>query len=106
MLESAKCRDLDRYNAATGAALPRIVVVIDEAANLMAVAKKAVEAAVSRLAAEARAAGVHIIMATQRPTVDVVTGTIKENFPWRLAYKMTQREGSRTVIGECGAENC
>jgi len=88
----------------TMAPLPMIVVIIDEVADLMMVAGKEIEAAVQRLAQMARAAGIHVIMATQRPSVDVITGTIKANFPTRISFQVTSKIDSRTILGEMGAE--
>ncbi len=84
--------------------LPFIVVIIDEMADLMLVAGKEIEAAVQRLAQMARAAGIHVIMATQRPSVDVITGTIKANFPTRISFQVTSKIDSRTILGEMGGE--
>ena len=97
-------RNIDGYNTKHKLAMPYIVVIVDEMSDLMLVAGKEIENYIQKLSQMARAAGVHIIMATQRPSVDVITGTIKANFPTRISFQVTSKIDSRTILGEQGAE--
>ena len=97
-------RNIDGYNAKHKLPMPYIVVIVDEMSDLMLVASKEIEGYIQKLSQMARAAGIHIIMATQRPSVDVITGTIKANFPTRISFQVTSKIDSRTILGEQGAE--
>ena len=97
-------RNIDGYNSKHKLKMPYIVVVVDEMSDLMLVAGKEIENYIQKLSQMARAAGIHIIMATQRPSVDVITGTIKANFPTRVSFQVSSKIDSRTILGEQGAE--
>ena len=97
-------RNIDGYNSKHKIPMPYIVVIVDEMSDLMLVAGKEIENYIQKLSQMARAAGIHIIMATQRPSVDVITGTIKANFPTRISFQVTSKIDSRTILGEQGAE--
>ena len=97
-------RNIDSYNSKHKFPMPYIVVIVDEMSDLMLVASKEIENYIQKLSQMARAAGLHIIMATQRPSVDVITGTIKANFPTRISFQVTSKIDSRTILGEQGAE--
>ena len=105
LMEEAKVKSLASYNASAESKLPLVVIIIDELADLMMVSSREVEDAVARLAQMARAAGMHLILATQRPSVDVLTGLIKANFPTRMSFKVSSKIDSRTILDGSGAEH-
>ncbi|MBN1115478.1 MAG: DNA translocase FtsK 4TM domain-containing protein [Oligoflexia bacterium] len=104
LLSSTGCRSIESYNKSAQEPLPYIVIIIDELADLMMVSSRDVEASITRLAQMARAAGIHLVLATQRPSVDVITGLIKANFPARIAFKVSSRVDARTIMDSQGAE--
>ena len=104
LMTKESVRNIDSYNSKHKLPMPYIVVVVDEMSDLMLVAGKEIENYIQKLSQMARAAGIHIIMATQRPSVDVITGTIKANFPTRISFQVTSKIDSRTILGEQGAE--
>jgi len=104
LMTSVGVKNIDGYNSKHKKHMPYIVVIVDEMSDLMLVAGKEIENYIQRLSQMARAAGIHIIMATQRPSVDVITGTIKANFPTRISFQVSSKIDSRTILGEQGAE--
>jgi len=104
LLDENYVRNITGYNKKASNKLPYIIVIVDEFANLMSISQKEVEDAVVRLAAMSRAVGIHLIMATQRPSVDVITGLIKANFPYRIAFQVASKTDSRTILDSIGAE--
>jgi len=104
LMTSVGVKNIDGYNSKHKKHMPYIIVIVDEMSDLMLIAGKEIENYIQRLSQMARAAGIHIIMATQRPSVDVITGTIKANFPTRISFQVSSKIDSRTILGEHGAE--
>ena len=104
LMTKENVRNIDGYNSKHKLAMPYIIVIVDEMSDLMLLAGKEIEGYIQKLSQMARAAGIHIIMATQRPSVDVITGTIKANFPTRISFQVSSKIDSRTILGEQGAE--
>ena len=104
LMTSVGVKNIDGYNSKHKKHMPYIIVIVDEMSDLMLIAGKEIENYIQRLSQMARAAGIHIIMATQRPSVDVITGTIKANFPTRISFQVSSKIDSRTILGEQGAE--
>ena len=104
LMTKESVRNIDSYNSKHKSPMPYIVVIVDEMSDLMHVAGKEIETYIQKLSQMARASGIHIIMATQRPSVDVITGTIKANFPTRISFQVSSKIDSRTILGEQGAE--
>ena len=104
LMSSEGVRNIDGYNQKHKLKMPYIIVVVDEMSDLMLISSREIEGYVQKLSAMARAAGIHIIMATQRPSVDVITGTIKANFPTRISFQVSSKIDSKTILGEQGAE--
>ena len=104
LMSSEGVRNIDGYNQKHKLKMPYIIVVVDEMSDLMLISSREIESYVQKLSAMARAAGIHIIMATQRPSVDVITGTIKANFPTRISFQVSSKIDSKTILGEQGAE--
>jgi len=104
LMTSVGVKNIDGYNSKNKKHMPYIVVIVDEMSDLMLLAGKEIENYIQKLSQMARAAGIHIIMATQRPSVDVITGTIKANFPTRISFQVSSKIDSRTILGEQGAE--
>jgi S-DNA-T family DNA segregation ATPase FtsK/SpoIIIE len=103
LLAAEGARNIDVYNA-KGKKMPFIIIIVDELADLMVVAKESIEVSIQRLAQLSRAVGIHLILATQRPSVDVITGVIKANFPARISFKVSSKVDSRTVLDVMGAD--